>query len=137
MPRPALHIEVSNEDQKELQASLRRGVQQVRVVLRLVLGWGIGAASADAGGTNVILHRYWTVPVMVVAGEHVGTESDQSDHDRRTRAHTIDVAAGNDIIRDDGPQATMDLDTHPGVKIDGVPNNQRGPIIHEDALYIV
>jgi putative transposase len=34
MARPALHIEVSTKDQKELQGLLSGGVQQVRVVLR-------------------------------------------------------------------------------------------------------
>src|ERR1035438_6898803 len=36
MARPALHIEVTAKDQKELRKLLRGGVQQVRVVLRAV-----------------------------------------------------------------------------------------------------
>jgi hypothetical protein len=47
MARPALHIEVSNKDQKELQKLLSGGVQQVRVVLRalalLQLAKGVSA----------------------------------------------------------------------------------------------
>ena len=47
MARPALSIEVSSRDQKELQKLLSGGVQQVRVVLRalalLQLGKGVSA----------------------------------------------------------------------------------------------
>src|SRR5678815_1786109 len=47
MPRPALCIEVSAKDQKELRKSVSCGVQQVRVVLRalalLQLGEGVAA----------------------------------------------------------------------------------------------
>jgi putative transposase len=47
MARPALHIEVSTMDQKQLQALVSGGVQQVREVLRalalLQLAKGVGA----------------------------------------------------------------------------------------------
>ena len=47
MARPALHIEVSTKDQKELHGLLSGGVQQVRVVLRalalLQLAKGVSA----------------------------------------------------------------------------------------------
>jgi putative transposase len=39
MARPSLRIEVSIKDQKELQALLSGGVQQVRVVLRALALW--------------------------------------------------------------------------------------------------
>ena len=47
MPRPALRIQVSRKDQKQLQHLVSRGVQQVRVVLRalalLQLAKGVSA----------------------------------------------------------------------------------------------
>jgi transposase len=47
MPRPALRIEVSKQDQQELKKLLRGGIEQVRVVLRAValqrLAEGLGA----------------------------------------------------------------------------------------------
>src|SRR5450432_4937135 len=36
MPRPALRIEVTKKDRKELEKLLRGGIQQVRVVLRAI-----------------------------------------------------------------------------------------------------
>src|SRR5262249_46223712 len=47
MARPALHIEVSAKDQKELRRLLRSGLQQVRVVLRALAlqQWAKGATA--------------------------------------------------------------------------------------------
>jgi hypothetical protein len=53
MARPALRIEVSSKDRKELQSLVSSGVQQVRVVLRalalLQLAKGVGFGTPGAG----------------------------------------------------------------------------------------
>jgi putative transposase len=68
MARPALRIEVSNKDQKELQGLLTGGVQQVRVVLRALalLQLAKGASAPRISATmpltpqaiRKVAHRY-------------------------------------------------------------------------------
>ena len=68
MARPALHIEVSAKDQKELRKLVSGGVQQVRVVLRalalLQLAKGVsapriaGAIPLTPQGIRNVGHRY-------------------------------------------------------------------------------